>query len=98
MNHKLTNRTVIAAAALFTLATLAACVVGGYDGDGGGYVGSVGYVGGYYEPGGYDVGGWARGYRAGPPRAAARGRGAPSIPHAARGGGHATGARAGPKR
>ncbi len=87
MNPMLRNRTAIVAAGLLTLATLAACIATGYDGDGGG-----GYVGGYYEPAGYEVGGWGRGYRAGPPRAAASGRGAPSIPHAARGGGHATGA------
>lgn len=26
------------------------------------------YVGGFYEPYGYDYGGWGRGYRVGPPR------------------------------
>jgi hypothetical protein len=50
---------------LFALVTLAACVVGGYDGDVG-----VGYVGGVYEPGGYEYGGWGGGYRVGPPRGA----------------------------
>lgn len=84
MNRMLRNRTAIAAAGLLALVTLAACVVAGYDGDVGG-----GYVGGYYEPGGYEVGGWGPGYRVGPPRVAVRGRGAPSIPQGARGGGHA---------
>jgi hypothetical protein len=94
MNHLLRNRTLIATAGLLALLTLSACVATGYgygDGDGG-----MGYVGGYYEPAGYEVGGWGPGYRVGPPRAAMRGRGAPSIPHAARGRGHATGGR--PKR
>jgi hypothetical protein len=74
---------------LFALVTLAACVVGGYEGDVG-----VGYVGGVYGPGGYDYGGWGPGYRVGPPRGGERGRGgrtAPSIPHGARGGGHGGG-------
>jgi hypothetical protein len=76
-------------------AIVAACAVGvggpgyydGYDG--------VGYVGGYYEPGGYDYGGWGGRYRVGPPRggfdrdrghgspgghAGGGGRSAPSIP------------------
>lgn len=35
-------------------------------GDGGGL--DVGYAGGYYEPWGYDYGGWGGGYRVGPPR------------------------------
>ncbi|MGB6485589.1 MAG: hypothetical protein WBE91_01770 [Steroidobacteraceae bacterium] len=91
MNHMLRNWTMIAAAGLLALVTLSACVATGYDGGPG-----FGYVGGYYEPAGYDVGGWGPGYRVGPPRGAVRGRGAPSIPHAARGGGHATGSR--PKR
>jgi hypothetical protein len=65
---------------------LAACVVGG-----GGYDGAVGvgYVGGYYAPGGYDYGGWGRGYHVAPPRGGDRrgdagghaGHGAPSIPN-----------------
>jgi len=80
---------------LVALAALDACVVGGgYDDDVG-----VGYVGGVYEPGGYEYGGWGPGYRVGPPRGGDRwrggdrgdrggrgGRGAPSIPHGARGG------------
>jgi hypothetical protein len=91
MSPMLRNWRLIAAAGLLALVTLAACVATGYGG------GGIGYVGGYYEPAGYEVGGWGPGYRVGPPRAAVRGRGAPSIPHAARGGGgHATSAR--PKR
>jgi len=47
-------------------AAVASCVVGGgYDGDVG--VG-VGYGVGFYEPGGYDYGGWGPGYGVGPPR------------------------------
>lgn len=48
-----------------SLAVVSACAIGGpgYDGYDG-----VGYVGGYYEPWGYDYGGWGRGYRVGPPR------------------------------
>jgi hypothetical protein len=42
---------------------LCACAVTGV-----GVEGSVGYDGGYYEPYGYDYGGWGVGYRAGPPR------------------------------
>ena len=56
-----------------------------------GYGGSVGYVGGGYEPSGYDYGGWGGAYRVGPPRGGPRGGGggrhAPSIPSAPRGGG-----------
>jgi hypothetical protein len=64
------------------------CLVAGY-GDGGA---SVGYIGGVYEPGGYEYGGWGPGYRVGPPRGGIRrehggGRAAPSIPRGARGGG-----------
>lgn len=33
-----------------------------------GVEGSVGYDGGYYEPYGYDYGGWGVGYRVGPSR------------------------------
>jgi hypothetical protein len=76
----------VRAVGVLALVTLAACVVGGgYDGDVG-----AGYVGGVYEPGGYVYGGWGPGYRVGPPRGGVRGpggRAAPSIPHAARGGG-----------
>jgi hypothetical protein len=74
------------------LVLISACVGVGYD-DGG-------YVGGVYEPYGYDYGGWGRGYRVGPPRdgrgapggswrggGARAGRGAPSIPSGGHGGG-----------
>ena len=42
---------------------LCACAVTGV-----GVEGSVGYAGGYYEPYGYDYGGWGVGYRVGPGR------------------------------
>jgi hypothetical protein len=42
---------------------LGACAVTGV-----GVEGSVGYDGGYYEPYGYDYGGWGAGYRVGPSR------------------------------
>jgi hypothetical protein len=42
---------------------LGACAVTGV-----GVEGDVGYVGGYYEPYGYDYGGWGAGYRVGPGR------------------------------
>ena len=45
------------------LLTLASCAVTGV-----GVEGSVGYDGGYYEPYGYDYGGWGLGYRVGPGR------------------------------
>jgi len=48
-------------ATLLTL--LYACTVTGV-----GVEGSVGYDGGYYEPYGYDYGGWGLGYRVGPSR------------------------------
>jgi hypothetical protein len=52
------------------LVALAACAVGvggaGYDG---GYADvGVGYEGGFYEPYGYDYGGWGGRYHVGPPR------------------------------
>jgi len=75
----------------FLLATLTGCVVpvGEYDG------GGPGYIGGYYEPYGYEYGAWGPGYWVGPPRggdrrsasgahrtfrAAASHRATPSIP------------------
>jgi hypothetical protein len=82
---RMTGSCRVAAVGLLALVALAACVVGGYEGDVG-----VGYVGGVYEPGGYVYGGWPAGYRVGPPRGGVGGRGgraAPSIPHGARGGG-----------
>lgn len=46
------------------LVAIAGCVAGGgYDGGV-----SVGYGVGFYEPYGYDYGGWGPGYRVGPPR------------------------------
>jgi hypothetical protein len=48
---------------LMTLSVLSACAVTGV-----GVEGSVGYDGGYYEPFGYDYGGWGAGYRVGPSR------------------------------
>jgi hypothetical protein len=47
------------------LVLLGACVAGG-----GGYYGGVdvGYSADYYEPWGYDYGGWGPGYWVGPPR------------------------------
>jgi len=71
---------------LSLLGIVAACVGVGYDGTVG-----VGYVGGYYAPGGYDYGGWGRGYHVAPPRggdshAGHEGRAAPSIPSRSRGG------------
>lgn len=53
------------------LAALGACAVTGV---GVGYDGPE-YVGGFYEPYGYDYGGWGRGYRVGPPRGGERGPG-----------------------
>ncbi len=51
-------------------ATLSGCAVEGVGVDGG--VG-VGYVGGYYEPYGYDYGGWGPGYAVGPYRGGGHG-------------------------
>jgi hypothetical protein len=45
------------------LLMLGACAVTGV-----GVEGDVGYAGGYYEPYGYDYGGWGVGYRVGPSR------------------------------
>jgi hypothetical protein len=70
-------------------ATLVACAVEGV-GYGGSDVG-VSYYGDFYEPFGYEYGGWGRGYRVGPPRGRGGDRGgggrAPSIPSGPRGGG-----------
>jgi hypothetical protein len=85
--------TIIGALALLLIAAaaLVACAVDGV-GYGGADVG-VSYYGDFYEPFGYEYGGWGRGYRVGPPRGrggGVRGGGgrAPSIPSAPRGGGH----------
>jgi hypothetical protein len=52
-----------------------ACTVTGV---GVGYDGEADYSGGFYEPYGYEYGGWGRGYRVGPPRGGERGH-APST-------------------
>lgn len=49
---------------VLVLAVAGGCVAGaGYEGDVG-----VGYGVGFYEPYGYEYGGWGPGYRVGPPR------------------------------
>ncbi|MGB9330517.1 MAG: hypothetical protein WCB10_07090 [Steroidobacteraceae bacterium] len=75
----------VAALGALALTGLTACFVGGYDGGGG-----VGYVGGVYQPGGYEYGRWGPGYHVGPPRGDEHGPGGrapPPIPHNARHGG-----------
>jgi hypothetical protein len=52
-----------AAASAITFCLLSSCAVTGV-----GVEGGVGYDGGYYEPSGYDYGGWGVGYRVGPSR------------------------------
>jgi hypothetical protein len=69
------NRWMATALGALALATLYACAVTGVGVDG--TVG-VGYVGGYYEPYGYDYGGWGGGYRVGPGRGGDRRAGQPS--------------------
>jgi len=54
------------------LLILTACAVTGVDVDG-----SVGYDAGYYEPYGYDYGGWGPGYIVGPGRGGDRRGGGP---------------------
>lgn len=86
-------RAILVAAGMILAVAQFGCAVGvdgGPVGDDG-----IGYVGGYYEPYGYVVGGWGGGYHVGPGRggerggggasghsyrAAPAGRGAPSIP------------------
>jgi hypothetical protein len=92
-------RRFLPAIAVASACLLGACVVGGpYDG--GPYGGGVAvYDGGYYEPQGYEVGGWGGGYHVGPGRGgersgraqtthsyrpAAAGRASPSIPSRSR--------------
>jgi hypothetical protein len=58
------NRWMAAALGAFVMTGLGACVAEG----GGGAAVVVGYDGGYYEPYGYDYGGWGHGYRVGPGR------------------------------
>ena len=87
----------VAVIGLTGLGILSGCYVGG---GGYGYDGTVGvgYVGGYYAPGGYEYGGWGHGYRGvAPPRGGGSyghadhggdhggGRSAPSIPSRGRG-------------
>lgn len=60
------RRWLLAALTGAALALLGACVAGG-----GGYYGGgvdVSYSADYYEPWGYDYGGWGPGYWVGPPR------------------------------
>jgi hypothetical protein len=59
------NRCLAAVLGALALTMLNACVVSGVGV--GGSVG-VGYDAGYYEPYGYDYGGWGHGYRVGPGR------------------------------
>jgi hypothetical protein len=56
-------RWAIGFAGALSLAMLSSCAVDGVSGEVG-----VGYVGGYYEPYGYDYGGWGPGYAVGPYR------------------------------
>jgi hypothetical protein len=90
------NRWIAVGLGALGLSMLSACAVTGVgvDGDVG-----VGYVGGYYEPYGYEYGGWGGGYRVGPGRggdrrgdhrspayrAAPSSRRTPSIPSRPRG-------------
>jgi hypothetical protein len=59
------NRWMATALGAFALTMLYACAVSGVGVEGS--VG-VGYVGDYYEPYGYEYGGWNGGYRVGPGR------------------------------
>ena len=61
--NTLRSRVLATALAAVTLTMLFACAVTGV-----GVEGSVGYDGGYYEPYGYDYGGWGGGYLVGPGR------------------------------
>ncbi len=70
---------------LALLLAIGACEVTGV---GVGYGGEADYVGGFYEPYGYDYGGWGRGYRVGPPRGGDHGRGPGPRPGVGGGGGH----------
>jgi hypothetical protein len=89
------NRWMAAGLGALALTLLSACEVTGVGVDTS--VG-VGYVGGYYEPYGYEYGGWGGGYRVGPGRggdrrgghpgpyrAAPASRSTPSIPGRPRG-------------
>jgi hypothetical protein len=61
--NTLRSRVLASALGAVTLTVLFACAVTGV-----GVEGSVGYDGGYYEPYGYDYGGWGGGYLVGPGR------------------------------
>jgi hypothetical protein len=90
------SRWMATALGVLALTMLHACAV---DGVGVDTTVGVGYVGGYYEPYGYDYGGWGGGYRVGPGRGGDRrgdhpshsyrpapaSRPTPSIPHGSRG-------------
>jgi hypothetical protein len=90
------SRWMATALGALALAMLYACAV---DGVGVDTTVGVGYVGGYYEPYGYEYGGWGGGYRVGPGRGGDRrgdhpshsyrpapaSRPTPSIPHGSRG-------------
>jgi hypothetical protein len=90
------KRWIVAGLGAVALTVLQACAVDSVGVDGA--VG-VGYVGGYYEPYGYEYGGWGGGYRVGPGwggyqrgghpsggyRAAPASRRTPSIPSRPRG-------------
>jgi hypothetical protein len=95
------NRWMAAGLGALVLTMLSACAVTGVGVDG--TVGVVGYDAGYYEPYGYDYGGWGRGYRVGPGRGgdvrggdhpsrsyrpAPASRRTPSIPNRSRGSRH----------
>jgi hypothetical protein len=59
----------VSALGLVLLTVLSGCVASG-----------GGYVGGVYEPSGYDYGGWGRGYHVAPPRRGERRPERPSPP------------------
>jgi len=88
------RRAGLSALGLLLLTGLSSCALtwGGYDGDVG-----LAFGGGYYQPYGYDYGGWGPGYHVGPGRGGpvrgggpgnfrAASRQAPSIPNGSRGG------------
>jgi hypothetical protein len=91
-----TMRSHVLASALgaVTLTVLYACAVTGV-----GVEGSVGYDSGYYEPSGYDYGGWGGGYLVGPGRCCGHrddhGHDGHDGGHDARGGQDARGGRGG---
>jgi hypothetical protein len=94
--NRMHKRWMVAGLGVVALMVLQACAV---DGVGVDTTVGVGYVGGYYEPYGYEYGGWGGGYRVGPGwggyqrgghpsggyRAAPPSRRTPSIPSRPRG-------------